>query len=97
MSQRLGGMLPAAIGVGIKGQIDGSHAIAQLTKLVWVELSSHRAGNVVKAGLPQHGVVEQPFDQDHFWISADLLQEYRPPLVPGRKRWGGAVAEILRP
>ena len=44
--QRLRGTLSAAVGVGIKGQVDGSHTIAQLTKLVCVELSSHRAGNV---------------------------------------------------
>ena len=73
MRERLSGMLPAAVGVGIKRQIDGSHSIAQLTKLVCVELSSHGTGNVVKTSLPQHGVVKQPFDQNDFWVSTDVV------------------------
>src|SRR6266481_3336701 len=36
--------------VGIKGQIDGSRAVAQLPKLVCVEMISHRAGDVAITG-----------------------------------------------
>ena len=45
-------VLTAAIGVGIKSQIDGSRTIAQLPKLVRVEMTAHGAGDVLKAGLP---------------------------------------------
>ena len=71
--KRLRRLLAAAVGVGIKGQIDGSRAVAELSKLVRIEMVSHRAGDVVKAGLPQHGVVEQTLDENHFRILPDLL------------------------
>ena len=66
--EALGRQRTAAIAVGIKGQIDGSRAIAQLLELVRVEVGSHRAGDVLKTCLPQHGVVEQTLDQNHIRI-----------------------------
>ena len=66
-------LLAAAVGVRIEGQIDGSGTVAELPKLARIEMGSHRAGDVVKTGLPQHGVVEQPLDENHFRILADLL------------------------
>ena len=65
--------MAAAVAVGIKGQIDGSGTVAELPKLARIEMGSQRAGDVVKAGLPQHGVVEQALDQNHFRIGLDLL------------------------
>ena|SRR6516162_8061701 len=71
--EHLRGTLPAAVGIGVKHQVDGPHTKAQLTKLVCVELSSHRAGNVMKTRLPQDGIVEQTFDEDHLRALLDLL------------------------
>jgi hypothetical protein len=56
--KRLRRLLATAVCVGIKGQIDSSRTVAQLPILVPVEMISHRAGDVVKAGLPQDSVVE---------------------------------------
>ena len=66
--KRLRRLLAAAVRVGIKGQIDGSRTVAELPKLARIEMGSHRAGDVVKAGLPQDGVVEQTLDENHFRI-----------------------------
>jgi hypothetical protein len=54
--------LAAAIAVRIKGQMDGSGSVAELPELARIEMGSQRAGDVVKAGLPQYGVVEQALD-----------------------------------
>src|SRR5690348_5362575 len=88
VSEHLRGTLPAAVGVGIKHQVDGPHTKAQLTKLVCVELSSHRASNVVKAGLPQHRVIEQALYENHYWTLPDLL--------PGVQAALGARQEAMR-
>src|SRR6266699_6472177 len=50
---------------------------------------SHRAGDVAKTGLPQHGVVEQALDENHFWISPDLLPGVQATLGTRQKtvRW----------
>ena len=48
--QGVGGELPAAVGIGIEGQIDGSPAVAQLLKLARIEMGSQRAGDVMKTG-----------------------------------------------
>jgi hypothetical protein len=66
-------LLAAAITVGVKGEIDGSRAVAQLPELVGIEVVSHRASDVVKTGLPQHGVVEQALDENHFRVVPDSL------------------------
>src|ERR1019366_2064337 len=47
-------LLAAAVAVGIEGEIDGSGSVAELPKLARIELGSQRAGDVAKAGLPQH-------------------------------------------
>jgi len=52
MSQLLGGLLAALVGIDIEGEIDGAGAVAQLEKLVHVEMSSQRTGDVAKARLP---------------------------------------------
>jgi len=62
-------LLAAAIGIGIEAEIDGARAVAQLLKLTGVEMGSHRTRDVVEAGLPQNGIVEQTFHQNHFRVS----------------------------
>ena len=80
-------LLAAAVGVGVKGQIDGSGAVAELPKLARIEMGSQRAGDVVKSGLPQHGIVEQALDENHFRIAIGLApMQYKPPLAPGKNR-----------
>jgi len=71
--KRLRRLLTTAIGVGVKGQIDGSRGVAELPKLARIEMGAQRAGDVLKSGLPHRGIVEQPFDEDHFRIGLNLL------------------------
>src|ERR1035438_3557023 len=52
--KRLRRLLTTTVRVGIKNQIDDSHAVAELAKLACVEMVSHRAGDVVVTCLPQH-------------------------------------------
>src|ERR1700722_6856114 len=68
MRETLRRLWAAAVGVGIESEIDGSGTVAQLPKLARVEVGPQRAGDVVKAGLPQDGIVEQAFDEDHFRV-----------------------------
>jgi hypothetical protein len=41
-------------------------------------MGSHRARDVVEAGLPQNGIVEQTFHQNHFRVSPGQF-----PRIPG--------------
>jgi hypothetical protein len=65
ISEPLRGLLPTAIYIRIEGEINGSHAFAQLPELAAIEMVAQGASNVAKAGLPQHGVVEQSLDENH--------------------------------
>jgi hypothetical protein len=76
-------LLATTVAVGIKGEIDGSHAVAELSKLVCIEMVSYRAGDVVKAGLPQHGLVEQAFDENDFRILPYLLPSIQAAFCAG--------------
>ena len=69
----LRGLLTAAIGVNIEGEINRALVVAQLPKLVGAEVGSQRAGEVTKTCLPQHGIVEQPLDENHFGAMLNLL------------------------
>jgi hypothetical protein len=64
--QRVRRLLATAVGIGIEGQIDGSATLGQLSILVSIEVISHRAGDVVKAGLPQHDIVEQALYEEFY-------------------------------
>lgn len=90
--QPLRRLLPAAVGVGIKAQVDGSPAVAKLPKLVCIEMVSDRAGDIVKTGLPQYGIIEQTLDENYFRIAPDLLPAIRARL----KRSQGLVARWSR-
>ena len=57
----LRGARATAIGIGVKGHIDSAWSVTQLLELASVEMVSERAGDVMKAGLPQHGIVEETF------------------------------------
>lgn len=59
------GLLAAAVGIRIEGQIDGPHPVAQLLELTAIQMVPQRARDIAKAGLPQHGVIEQPLNQNH--------------------------------
>ena len=63
MCELLRGLLATA--VDIEGEINGARAVAQLSKLVSVKMRAQRAGDVAKTRLPQHGIVEQPLDENH--------------------------------
>ena len=45
----------------------------QLPELVGVEMRAQRTGHVVKARLPQYGIVEQAFDKDDLGAVPNLL------------------------
>ena len=96
--QGAGRELPAAVGIGIEGQIDDSLAFAQLLKLARIEMGSQRAGEVMKTGLPQHGIVEQALDENDFGMAAGLSPCIQ--TTPGarqkpvRRRRGGDAAAI---
>ena len=78
-------LLAAAVGVGIKGEIDGSGCVAELPELARIEMGSQRAGDVVETGLPQHGVVEQALDEDHFRIGLGVRPRVQAALGAGQK------------
>ena len=65
LCELLRGLLAAAVPVGIEGEINGARTVAQLLKLVSVEMRAQRAGDMAKICLPQHSVVEQTFNQNH--------------------------------
>ncbi len=65
--------MAAAVGIGIEGEKNGARAVAQLSKLVGVEGSAQRAGDVAKTRLPQHGIVEQPLDENELGAWPNLL------------------------
>jgi len=83
--------------------MDGSRAVAQLPKLPCIEMGSQSAGDVVKAGLPQHGVIEQTLDENHFRVMPDLppgvqitLGAWQEAVRRGRGRDAAAVEIAFR-
>ena len=68
-------------------------AFAELAELVVVEMCAQRTGHVVKARLPQHGIVEQPFDQNHLGAVADLLPCIQAALGAGQEAMGEGGAD----
>src|SRR5260370_11696377 len=78
-------LLAAAVAVRIQGQIDGAGTVTELPKLARIEMGSQRAGDVVKAGLPQRSVVEQALDQNHFRILPDVLPSVQAALGARQK------------
>ena len=97
--QPLCSLLAALVLIDIEGEIDGAFAFAQLAELVSVELCTQRAGHVVESRLPQGGIVEQTFDQDHLRADANLLPCIQAALAPrqeamGERRADAAAVEV---
>ena len=69
----LRGLLAAAVSIDIEAEINGARTIAQLLKLVNAEMRAERTGDVAKASLPQHHIVEQSLDENHFGTLLNLL------------------------
>ena len=93
MSQLLCSLLTALVLIDIEGEIDGAFAFAQLAELVSVELCTQRAGHVMESRLPQGGIVEQPFNQDHLGVVANLLPCKQATLASGQEAMGERRAD----
>ena len=65
MGQLLSGVLAAAVGVDIEGEINGARVVAQLSKLAGGEMGAQRTGGVAETCLPQYRQVEYTFDENH--------------------------------
>ncbi len=76
--KRLSRFLTTAVGIGIKGHVDGSRTVTELAELARIEIGAHRAGDDVESGLPQHGVIEESLDQNQFWILPSLVPCVQP-------------------
>ena len=88
MCESLRGLLAAAVGVDIEGEINGAWAVAQLMKLVSVEMRAQRASDMAKTRLPQRGIVEQPLDENHFGVLLNLLPSIQATLRAGEESMG---------
>ena len=73
MCELLRGLLATAVGIDIEGEIDRARAVAQLLKLASVQMRAQRAGDVAKTRLPQHGIVEQPLDENDLRAMLNLI------------------------
>ena len=81
-------MLAAIVGIDIEGEKDRARAIAQLTKLVSVEMRAQRAGDVAKIRLPQHRIVEQTLDENHLGTLLNLLPGIQATFGAGEEPMG---------
>ena len=88
MCELLRSLLAAAVGVDIEGEIDRARVVAQLLKLAGVEMRAQRAGDVAKTGLPQHGIVEQPLDENDLGALLNLLPGIQAALGAGEESMG---------
>lgn len=84
----LRGSLAAAVGIDIEGEIDRAWAVAQLLKLIGVQMRTQRAGDMTETRLPQHGVVEQPLDENHFGALLNMLPGIQATLRAGKESMG---------
>ena len=85
LCELLGGLLAAAVGIDIEGEINGAWTIAQLSKLVSAEMRAERAGEVAKPRLPQHGIIEQTLDENHFGTLLNLFPGIQTTLGAGKE------------
>jgi hypothetical protein len=88
MGELLRGLLTAAVGIDIEGEINRARAIAQLLKLVSAEMRAEGAGKVAKARLPQRSVVEQSLDENHLRTLLNLFPGIQATLGAGEERQG---------
>jgi hypothetical protein len=84
-----GDLLASLVFIFIEGDVD--HAIGNLAKLVEMgggEMGAHSGGRMAKTGLPQHGQVEQAFDENQ---RGEMTNR-----VPGEQTALGAREEAMR-
>jgi len=101
LCKSLRGSLAAAVGIDIEGEINGALAVAQLLKLESVEMRAQRTGDVAKTRLPQHGIVEQPLNENHLGTLLNLLPGIQATLEAGEEsmsngRSDAAAVEVDR-
>ena len=62
----VGGILAGLVLILIEGDVDTAVGIfAQLGQLRRSQVGANGTGSIAVSRLPQHGEIEQPFDQDH--------------------------------
>jgi hypothetical protein len=88
MCELLRGLLAAVVGVDIEGEINGARTIAQLLKLVSVEMRAQRTGGMAKTCVPQHREIEQTFDQNHCGKLANRFPGEQAALGAGEESMG---------
>ena len=81
--------LPGLVIISVEGDVDGAaRRIVKLRQVSGAQMCAYGTGGIAKAGLPKHGQVEQPFDQDHGRKTADGL--------PGKQPAFGARQQTVR-
>ena len=74
LSELTGGSLPAAVLIGVEGQVDDTrNSVAQLMKLSGIQASPQRASDIVKSRLRQDSLVEQTLHQHDLAAVTNLL------------------------
>ena len=64
-----------------------------MPKLAGVEVGAQRAGEVMKTCLPQHGIVEQPLDENYLRAMLNLLPGIQAALGARQKSMGKGIAQ----
>jgi len=94
LCQLLRGLLSAAVGVDIEGEINRAWTVAQLLKLFSAEMGAQRAGwrwrkpachNTARSNRPSTRITVGN------WRTNSHAN--KPPLEPGRNRWAKAAAD----
>ena len=94
LGELTGGLLPAAIGIGIERQMDGAHgAVAKLANLSGIQARSQRAGDVVQSCLPQDRPIEHAFHQYDLAALTNPFPVIQPTLAAGQESMWGGVAD----
>ena len=93
MNQLVCSLLAALVLIDIEGDIHGAVAFTELAELGIVQMRAQRTGRVAKARLPYGGIVEQPFDQDHFGAVTNLLPGIQTSLAAGQEAMGEGRAD----
>ncbi len=93
MGQLFCSLLAALVLIDIEGEIDDARAFSELAELGVIQMRAQRTSHVVESRLPQGGIVEQPFDQDHLGAGANLLLCIQAALAPGQEAMGERRAD----
>ena len=80
--------MSTTVGVDIEGEINGARTVAQLLKLVSVEMGAQRTGDVAKTCVPQHREIEQTFHQNHRRKLANRFPGEQAALGAGKESMG---------